>query len=282
MPEKLLCRECHFSKGFFHHFFSVKNLILVQIILFIIIFQGCTFFSSRQKPQVFLTKDDVENIIQNVKKQEDSVSEFYSTGKITINGLILDTSAKIFIFGKRDPLMFKMEILHSWGKPLIYFLIKENKLEIRHFIEKKHYTGSLTSDNLSKFLPNMDCSPDMLWSFLRGYPSFESYFRVYEGAPGVVNLEDQNKNTLGTITFSPGEGIKEAVSSPPLFLDMKFTEFQKIGDIDYAGKTVVEDIKGRKDLTLKRNKVVFNKHIPDAIFTLKNQPYFEIVNLDDL
>ena len=48
-----------------------------------------------------------------------------------------------------------------------------------------------------------------------------------------------------------------------------------------AEKTVVEDIKGKKDLTLKRNRVIFNKDIPDTIFTLKNQPFFEVIDLDD-
>lgn len=281
MSKKLLYSVSH-SATEYHSFLSSKNLILILIILFILIFEGCALFSSRQKSQVFLTGDDVENIIQNVMKQEDIVYEFYTTGKLSINGWIMDTSVNIFIAGKKKPLMFKMEISHSWGKPLFNFLIKEDKLEIRDFMDKKQYAGKFTPENLSSFLPNMDYSPDMIWSFLRGYPHLPSYTHVYEGAPGVLNFEDRNKNSLGTITFSPGEGIKEMVSSPPRFLNMKFTDFRKTGEIEYAEKTVVEDIKGRKDLTLKRNKVIFNKNIPDAIFTLKNQPYFEEINLDDI
>ena len=110
MPEKLK------QKGF-HSFLSSKNFIPVQIILLILFFQGCAFFPSRQKPQHLLTVDDVENIIQHVKEQEDIVSEFYSTGKLSINGWILDTSADIFIAGKRDPLMLKMES-KSMPKPM--------------------------------------------------------------------------------------------------------------------------------------------------------------------
>ena len=280
MPQKHIHFVCHYSRGFYS-FLSVNNLILVQLVLFILIFQGCAIFSSRQRPQLFLTVDDIENIIQNVTVQEDIVSEFYSTGALTINGWILDTSVDLFIAGKKDPLMLKLEISHSWGKPLLYFLIKEDSLEIRDFTEKKQYFGKLTPGSLSRFLPNMYCSPDMIWSFLRGYPHFVSYDRIYEGSPGVLNLEDRNKNTLGKITFSPDEGVIKAVSSPPRFLNMKFTDFRKTGDIDYAEKSVVEDIKGKKDLTLKRNRVVFNRDIPDGIFALNNQPYFEEVNLDN-
>lgn len=281
MAQKFIHRACN-SATRFHSFFSAKKIILIQMILVTLIFQGCAFLSSRQKPQLFLTQDDLETIIQNVKEQEDIVSEFYATGTLTINGWILDASADILFAGKKDPLMFKMEISHSWGKPLYYFLIKEDTLEIRDFIEKKQYTGKLTPDNLSRFIPNMDCSPDMIWSFLRGYPHLFSYSRAYETAPGVLSFEDRNKNTLGTITVYPGNEIKEAESSPPRFLNMSFTDFRQIDEINYAEKTVVEDIKGRKDLILKRKKVIFNKNIPDAIFTLKNQPVFEVVSLDNI
>jgi hypothetical protein len=280
MPVKLIHSKCHYGTGF-NASLSSKNFIRVQIILLLLLFQGCSFFRPGQMSGPLLTKDDVENIIKDIKEQEDIASEFYFTGKLSINGWILDTSADVFIAGEKAPLMLKMEISHSWGKPLLHFLIKDETLEVRDFIEKKQYTGKLTSGNLSRFLPNMDCSPDMIWAFLRGYPEFFSYDRVYEGAPGVLNFEDRYKNTLGTITFSPGEGIKEASSSPPRFLNMKFTDFRKTGDINYAEKTVVEDIRGKKDLTLKRNRVIFNKDIPDKIFTLKNQPFFEVVGLDD-
>ena len=61
---------------------------------------------------------------------------------------------------------------------------------------------------------------------------------------------------------------------------MKFSDFQKTGEIYYAEKTILNNIKGSKDLTLQRKKAVFNKDIPDAIFTLKNAPAFEIIDLD--
>ena len=279
MPENFK-KKLRFISIEFNTSFSVKTLILFQIILVIFFFQGCGFLTSRQKVEGYYTPTDIENIIQRVKAQEDIVSEFYSTGTLSINGWILDRSVDFFIAGKRDPLMFKIEISHSWGKPLFYFLIKGDKLEILDFIEKKQYTGKFTPGNLSRFLPNMDCSPDMIWSFLRGYPSLPSYRRVYEKEPGVLDLEGRDKKTLGIITFTPGEGIKEAENYPPHFLNMKFSDFQKTGEIYYAEKTILNNIKGSKDLTLQRKKAVFNKDIPDAIFTLKNAPAFEIIDLD--
>jgi hypothetical protein len=95
-----------------------------------------------------------------------------------------------------------------------------------------------------------------------------------------VNIEGRDRVILGTMTFSPDEDIKEAASFPPRFLAMKFSAFKKKGDIYYAESTVVEDIKGSKDMTIKRKQIFFNRDIPDELFTLKNRPYFEVVNLD--
>ena len=279
MLRKLPHRAGHFHP-WFHSFLSVKKIILIYAIPFILFFNGCAFFSSGQKPRLLFTEYDIDNIARDIRLQEDIVSEFYSTGTLTINGWIVDTSVDIFFAGKKEPLMLKMEISHSWGKPLFYFLIKEDTLEIRDFIEKKQYIGKFTPDSLSRFLPNMDCSPDIIWSFLRGYPHFDSYDRIHEGSPGVLTLTDRKKN-IGKITFSQGEGIIKAVSSPPHFLTIKFSDFRKSKEINYAEKSIVEDIKGKKDLILKRKKVIFNKDIPREVFTLKNQPYFEELNLDD-
>ncbi|MBN2418879.1 MAG: hypothetical protein JXL81_05805 [Deltaproteobacteria bacterium] len=281
MPLKLIRKAYNFSTGF-GSFFSVKKIILALTALLILFLQGCAFFSPRHKPQLLFTDHDIENIIQDVKLQEGMVAGFYSTGTLTINGWILDSSVDIFFAGKKDPLMLKLEISHSWGKPLIYFLIKEDTLAVRDFTEKRQYTGRFSPEGLSRFLPNMDCSSDMIWAFLRGYPQFASHVHSYEGSPGVLILEDRNRDIIGKVTFSSDEGVIEAVSSPPRFLTMEFTDFRKTGEIDYAEKTVLKDIKGKRDLTLKRNKVIFNRDIPDAIFTLENQPAFEIIDLDKM
>ena len=279
MPSNDIRKHLSFRTGL-PSFVIVKALILSQLILLIILFPGCASFTSRPKPHVLFSETDIENIVQNVKKQESAVSSFYFTGTISINGWVWDTSADILIAGIRNPFMLKIEITHSWGRPLFYFLVKDDKLEVRDFGDKKQYTGKFTAANLSRFLPNLDCSPDMIWAFLRGYPDLPPHTRIYEGNPGTVNIEGRDRVILGTITFSPDEDIKEAASFPPRFLDMKFSAFKKTGDIYYAESTVVEDIKGSKDMTIKRKQIFFNRDIPDELFTLKNRPYFEVVNLD--
>ena len=263
------------------YFFSRKLFLLFLIMLAVSLSGGCAFLSSR-KPQALFSKDEVEAFVKDIKEQEAIASTFGFTGKISINGWVWDATFNILVFGRKDPFMFKLEISHSMGKPLLYFLVKEDKMVIRDFSEKKQYVGEFSSANLSRFLPNLDCSPEMIWSFLRGYPSLPSHGRVYEGVPGVLYAEDLDKRIIARIAFSKTEGIKEAVSSPPRGIDMKFTNFRKTGDFYYAEETEVEDIKGKKDMTIKRKNISFNKDIPDELFTLKNRPVYDVVNLDEI
>ena len=279
MPSNSINRKFVSQRGL-SFFLNVKTLLLFLIVPVIILFHGCALFKTPSRQQALFSGADIENILKNVKEQETIATKFYFTGTLSIKGWIWDTTADILVAGIKNPFMFKIEVTHSWGKPLFYFLIDEDKLIIRDFIEKKQYTGRFTRENLSRFLPNMDCSPDMIWSLLRGYPYILSYVRIYEGNPGALNFEGRNGNLLGTITFSLGEGIKKAVSMPPRFPYIEYADFRKDGDIYYAENTVVEDVKGKKDMTIKRNKVVFNRHIPAELFTLKNDPPFEIIDLD--
>ncbi len=281
MPLKYIHRLFSFYPDY-SLFLYAKTIILSQLFLAFLLFQGCACLTCRPKPHGYFSSSDIENIMENLKEQGDIITEFYSTGTLTINGWILDQSVDIFIAGKRDPFAIKIEISHSWGKPLLYFLIKEERLEIIDFSEKKEYQGKFSPDNLSRFLPNMDCSPDMIWSYLRGFPYLPSSLRAYEGDAGIVNFENEEGIIIGTIAFSSDKEVKEARSSTPSFPEMKFTDFKKLQNIYYAEKTEVKEAKEDKDMTLKRNRIVFNKAIPEEIFTLKAQPSFEAVNLDEM
>ncbi len=268
-------RQCNCN-----YFFSAKIFFLLQIALIILFINGCTFLTSGKKPLLKLSDSEIENILQQVRDQQDNVSEFYFTGKLTINGWILDSSVDIHVFVKKEPFTCKMEIFHTWGKQLMSLLIKEDRLDIRNFYEEKQYTGNPTPENLAKILPNMECTPEILWAFLRGYPALEPYRRIYEKDSGVFILEGNRKKTVQKINISSEKIVEEISLFPPNFPAIRFTDFNDAENISYAEKTVMEDIKGKKDMTLKRVKIKFNRQIPDEIFTIKNTPFFEVIDLD--
>lgn len=262
--------------------FPPKPLILIiTLLVFAFFLAGCASLAPYRQQKI-LTGEELQNIIAEAKAQEEMVSEFWFTGQLSIDGWIIDKSADILIAGIKEPLTIKMEITHSWGKPLFYLLIRDGRLSIIDFMEKRQYDGEFTSANLSRFLPEMDCSPDMIWSFLRGYPIYPGVADIHEERGGVLTLTGADKKTIGVITLSTLKEIKEAAIFSPGSPVMVFTDFNMAGDISYAINTLLEDKKEERDMTLKRKKVAFNKNIPDEIFTLKPMPAFEQVSLDNI
>lgn len=258
--------------------YLIPSLILIVISL---LFTGCAFIKPAG-PQKFLSNEEMQNIIEESKAQEEMVSELYLTGTLSIKGWILDRSAEIFIAGKKSPLTLKMEISHSWGKPLFYLLIRDERLSIIDFMEKKQYEGKFTPENLSRFLPEMAYSTDMIWSFLRGYPKYTDIYRIEEERSGMLALKGRGGKSIGTIALSPENGIKKASTFYPGSPGISFNDFNMAGDISYAVNTLLEETKENRDMELTRKKVVFNKDIPDEIFTLQPMAAFEQVSLDNI
>ncbi|MFC1839686.1 hypothetical protein ACFL1N_08910 [Thermodesulfobacteriota bacterium] len=230
----------------------------------------------------YSNRPDIIKILASMKEQGNNVSGFYYQGTISIDGWFRDSTAEIFVAGTKEPFTFKIEISHSWGKPILYFLVKEDDLKIIDFNDRAEYVGEFTPGNLSKFIPNMEYSPNLLWALLRGYPPLWPYTRIYEKRPGAISLEGRDEKILGTIHYSPGESIIESISFHPDSLNIKFNDFQKAGDVYYAGETVLKDIKGGRDLTLIRKKIFFNRDIPDGIFTLKKPSSFKTINIEEM
>ncbi len=279
MPEAPISRS--FLPKAYDRFLKIFLMPALILIVIAFLLSGCAFLKPAG-PKVLLSGEEIKNIMDHARAQEQMVSEFYLTGQISMKGWILDRSAEIFIAAKKEPLTLKMEISHSWGKPLFYLLIRDERLSIIDFMEKKQYEGKFTSENLSGFLPEMDCSPDMIWSFLRGYPKYSDVYRINEDKVGVISIEGHDGEIIGTITVSPEKEIEETVIFSPGSSVMVFNDFIMAEDISYAANTLLEDKKENRDMTLKRKKVVFNKDIPDEIFTLEPMPAFEAVNLDEI
>jgi hypothetical protein len=227
----------HFSPA---ELFPPKPLILEIMLLALVSFlSGCASLAPYRQHKI-LSVEEMQDIIAEARAQEEKVSEFYFTGQLSIDGWIMDRSADILIAGKKEPLMLKMEITHSWGKPLFYLLIRDERLSIIDFMEKRQYNGEFTSVNLSRFLPEMDFSTDMIWSFLRGHPIYPGVSDIYEERGGALTLKGADKKTIAIITLSSEKEIKEAVLFSPGSPDMVFSDFIMAGDISYAINTLLE------------------------------------------
>ena len=225
---------------------------------------------------------DPAGLITRMLDQEKRVHSFYASGTILVKGWAWKSEAELLIAGTREPLKIKLEITHPWGKPILHILIDKNRLEILSFDEKRVYVGELTAESLSRLsLPGEFCNLNLIWSVLRGYPHIAVYDRISYSDMYRINLVDQEDMDIEIIDLYPENLLPKRVLFPGDSLDIFFSGYKNSDGIDYAEEVTVNNFEGRKDLTIKTRKMVFNKPIPDEIFILEKPPTFETVYMDE-
>ena len=79
-----------------------------------------------------------------------------------------------------------------------------------------------------------------------------------------------------------GESLLPAlVLFPEKNISLNFSNFQENEGIVYAKKVKVEVIERDMNLVLKNRKMVFNKAIPEQVFSIKKPPSFKTFYLDE-
>jgi hypothetical protein len=259
---------------------SIVNPLLYILIIPVLVSFGCAGYRpvSKGGPLPY----DPAGLITRMLDQEKRVHSFYASGTILVKGWAWKSEAELLIAGTREPLKIKLEITHPWGKPILHILIDKNRLEILSFDEKRVYVGNLTAESLSRLsLPGEFCDLNLIWSVLRGYPHVAVHDRISYSDMYRINLIDQEDMNIEIIDLYPENLLPKRALFPGDSLDIFFSGYKKIDGIDYAEEVTVNNFEGRKDLTIKTRKMVFNKPIPDEIFILEKSETFETVYMDE-
>jgi len=258
---------------------SAMKYYPLVFLLSLFLLPGCSLY---KKPVIKLSPSDPVSvdIISFLAGQENKVFQFYANGKITIKGWVLGQSASIFIAGKKNPLRIKIEITHSWGKPVLYFLIKNDQLEVLDFNDKKIYSGKFSSESLSRFFPGKGYNKEIIWGILRGYPAFNSLDQWGLITPNRIKLINKNASVMSEVELSPDMKNPKKISHLIKGMNIVFTDFSKTNNTHYAKKVTLEDVSSGKDLILIKNRVVFNKKIPEEVFIMELPKNFERLSLD--
>jgi len=228
-----------------------------------------------------LTADRIDAILAGIDDQQAQVSSFYTLGKVLLKDGILEAEADALILGTRDPFRIKIELTHSWGKPLLHILVDHDRLEVLSFKDRKRYAGNLNPGALSRFFPG---EPDisMIWAALRGYPAVLQSGNIVSRKAGELIVIDDKGKEIQSLALSEEKDIPAKVRFPLQGVQVTYTAYQSDGEIRYAREVRVEHTESNKSLILTRKKTVFNKTIPEAIFSLKKPPHFDEANLEEM
>ncbi len=255
---------------------------LVSISALLLISGSCAPLH-KPAPAERLTASDADRILSGIMSQNEWIRSFYALGVISIKGSLLGADADILITGVRDPsFALKIEITHSWGKPVLHILIKEGRINVVSYQEKIKYSGTFSPEALSKFLPGLSLNQEMIWSVLSGRPPVLSHDVVAVSGSDMISLRSNDGIDLEVINFPSGTSIPKKIAFPVQSLDIFYSDMKEDKGIPYAGGISLSGKNLEKDLELKIRKMAFNAKVPDLIFMLETPSDYRTVDLDEL
>lgn len=226
-----------------------------------------------------LSEGDIQMILSRMETQKGLVTSFYSLGTLSVKNWYSESEANLFMAGTQDPLNIKIEITHAWGQPFLHILIHQKSLKVLSFQDMALYVGTTTPGTLSRFIPG-DLDPDLLWAALRAYPILGGRSRVSLSRTGAIMLFDEHGNEAAIIHLQPEALVPRQVVCLHSPMEVAFSEFQENNGISYAREVRVETKKGNGDLIFRNSKMVFNRSLPDQLFTLEKPPTFKTIYLE--
>jgi outer membrane lipoprotein-sorting protein len=115
---------------------------------------------------------------------------------------------------------------------------------------------------------------------LRAYPSLRPCHNPDSERADEISLVDDSGKEVQVLDLDPESLQPRLVLFPGLKTKLAFAGFQDEGEITYAREVTV--IHGDVTVAIHHEKMVFNKPIPEAVFTLEPPPGFEVADLDTL
>jgi hypothetical protein len=240
--------------------------------------QGCALLY-RLPPQPPLPPEKVSMVVSQIQEQEEKAYSFFWNGRLDLKKGYWERESRILVAVTKEPRRIKIEITDPWGRPVAHFLLDGKAFTAVSFAERKVYVGEVTPKTISKVLPGQLDSL-MIWDVLRAYPSLRPYHHTGSQKADEISLVDDNGKEIQILDLDPENLQPRRVLFPGLATDLGFAGFRDEEGIIYAQEVTVTH--GDVNIAIHHEKMVFNKPIPEPIFTLEPPPGFEIADLADL
>ena len=201
-----------------------------------------------------------------------------SSGALTLDIKGSESDTTVLIVATRDPSRIKIEITHTWGRPLLHILINGSSLDMLSFTDKRMYSGRLGTPGLSGLIP-VPLSPELVRTLARAYPVLLHHNLALSVNWNQIIFLNQSEEMTQIVDLYPESDIPHRVFFCRQRAEVIFSDFQNSGGIRYAKKIEVNSPEENARLALEITKITFNKPVPEAIFRLETPRDFEVVPL---
>jgi hypothetical protein len=255
---------------------SLRSLLIAFLVL---VLSGCAAFRITPAGPP-LSDRQVEQTVERMEQQERLVTSFYARGILTAKNWAGEEEANIVIAGVKEPFRLKIEVTHNWGQPILHILIDRGRLEVLSFAESTLYMGDFTPEAVSRFLPG-PLSRELIWSALRGYPAVLPHRKSLSPQANRIDFSGPDGEKVEMIEFDETGMVPRRAVFPSQQVTLTFSGVVEQESVFHATEVEVDHKKSRGRLVLRKEKTIFNKPVPDEVFTIEKPPGFTVRALEE-
>jgi hypothetical protein len=255
-----------------------RRLVRIPAACLLIFFLGGCAILGRAPSGPPLSDLQAEEIVDRIRQEGGRATSFYTRGALQVKDWYFEEESSMVMVGSLAPFRVKIEVTHGWGQPILHILVDRGRLEVLSFMEGRLYMGDFTPEALSRFIPG-PLDTELIWAVLRGYPAVIPYARLTSPQANRIDLLDTRGQKVETLELGP-EGRPSRVILPLQKTQLTFSGFEESEGVVYAGEVGVDQKGARGKLTLRREKVVFNRPVPNEVFTIEKPPTFTVMQLE--
>jgi hypothetical protein len=247
----------------------------IIVLLVVSSFMGCAPLRPLP-PGKPLSQEQAHHLISQMRARADGVFSFLGMGTLVIREGEEETELNLLAVGQR-PSRVRLEVTHTWGKPLLYMVANRQTTSVLSFVEHTFYRGPLSELNTRQFfLFHLDL--DLVWVLLAGRIPILPHSKVESLRPNEITLFNGQGETVETIIFPSGLPLPTSLHLPEQGVTIELAHFKEGTQGPYPSKVTIDQADERQ-LEIRYNSLQVNRPIPEEIFRLNPPPDFEIIQL---
>ena len=242
----------------------------------LILISGCAHILHFPSYKPFSEKE-IDYLISSLKEQKENISSFQGIGRLRYKDGDKESGSDLFVVGCR-PSRIRLEITHSWGRPLFHIVVDKKNISALSLTDNKFFHGPLTPSNLRRFF-NFDLEPDLAWEIFTGGIPILPYNKAVSLKGREIMLYNIQNEVIEIISFSNEDLLPSSVSFPKKGFNVILSKFKEdvLGGRPLNIKIVDSD--KSRSLNISYKSLKFNQIVPEEVFQLNPPPDFEIIQL---
>ncbi|OPL15605.1 MAG: hypothetical protein AVO38_10110 [delta proteobacterium ML8_D] len=225
-----------------------------------------------------ISQDQAHYLITQMRAQANEVFSFVGMGKLLFRKGQEETYINLLAVGQR-PSRIRLELTHTWGKPLIFLVADKRNTSLLSFIEHTFYSGPSTGLQGGLYFP-FELDLEAIWVILSGRIPILSHCRVESLGPNEITLFDGQGQMVERLTFAQDCSIPTSIHIPGQGLTVALSQFKQGGLGPYPSKISISQ-GDELHVEIRYTSIEFNRPIPEELFALNPPPDVRIIRKND-